>query len=222
MAAMRKFPLAILAKAPLPGQVKTRLIPRLGAEGAARLHRHLVWRTLETAVAATAAESITLWTSLAFPGEPEHAFFDICSAHFGIQLQPQPESDLGLRMYAALAAMPGPGLVIGCDCPMLDAALLRQCQTALASSECVLLPAEDGGYALVGARLIDPRLFQDIDWGTERVFTQTLERLDALGWRHACPATVWDIDRPADLERLLGLPNDDHRHNVIVGRIDTQ
>ncbi|MGC3874732.1 TIGR04282 family arsenosugar biosynthesis glycosyltransferase [Halomonas sp. GXIMD04776] len=204
---MENFPLAILAKAPLPGQVKTRLIPRLGAEAAARLHRHLVWQTLETAVAATAAESITLWTSLAFPGEPEHAFFDICRAHFGIHLRPQPEEDLGLRMQAALAAMPGPGLVIGSDCPMLDTALLQQCQAALASSECVLLPAEDGGYALVGACLADPRLFQDIDWGTERVLAQTIARLQELGWSYACPARVWDLDRPADLERLLGLPN---------------
>ncbi|WP_227369972.1 TIGR04282 family arsenosugar biosynthesis glycosyltransferase [Halomonas sp. M20] len=222
MTTLKDFPLAILAKAPVPGQVKTRLMPRLGAEGATRLHRQLVWQTLETAVAATEPASITLWTSLASRGGPEHAFFDTCAEHFGIRLCAQPNGSLGLRMQAALVAMPGPGLVIGCDCPMLDAALLQQCRAILASSECVLLPAEDGGYALIGAHQADSRLFQDIDWGTERVLTQTLERLHELGWSYACPTRVWDLDRPDDLERLLSLPNPERWREFVSSAIDTQ
>ena len=196
------FPLAILAKAPLPGRVKTRLISRLGAEGAAELHRRLVWHTLETAVTATSPASITLWTGLAAPLTPEHAFFDACAEHFGIRLQLQPEGDLGMRMHAALAAMPGPGLVIGCDCPMLDASLLQRCRAALETADCVLLPAEDGGYALVGARHVDHRLFEAIEWGSEKVMSQTRSRIETLGWSLACPEQVWDVDRPADLDRL--------------------
>lgn len=201
------FPLAILAKAPVPGWAKTRLIPRLGAEGAAELHRRLVWHTLETAVSATSPAAITLWT--AHPsrhGSEEHTFFIECAEHFGIRLRAQPVGDLGIRMHAALAAMPGPGLVIGCDCPMLDAALLQRCQAALVSVDCVLLPAEDGGYALVGSRRTEQRLFADIDWSTERVMAQTLSRIEALGWTCTCPARVWDVDRPADIDRLLSLP----------------
>lgn len=204
MSGEHNFPLAILAKAPIVGRVKTRLIPRLGAEGAAALHRHLVRHTLETAVAATSPASITLWTGLAAPGD---AFFTECAARFGVRLRPQPKGDLGARMHAALAAMQGSGLVIGCDCPVLDAALLRRCQAALAWANCVLLPAEDGGYALVGARHADPRLFTDIDWSTEHVMAQTRERIAALGWSLACPARVWDVDRPEDLDRLAALPD---------------
>lgn len=206
MSGKHDFPLAILAKAPIPGRVKTRLIPRLGAEGAAELHRRLVWHTLKTAVAATSPASITLWTGLAAPHTEEHAFFDECAEHFGIRLRAQPGGDLGIRMHAALAAMPGPGLVIGCDCPMLDATLLQRCQNSLAALDCVLLPAEDGGYALVGSRRVDRRLFADIDWSTERVMAQTLSHIAELGWTYACPARVWDVDRPADIDRLLSLP----------------
>lgn len=201
------FPLAVLAKAPLPGQVKTRLIPRLGAEGAAELHRHLVWQTLETAVAATSPSSVTLWTSLARPSTPEHAFFDDCVERFGIRLREQPEGDLGKRMHAALEAMPGPGVVIGCDCPVLDVTLLQRCQAALATVDCVLLPAEDGGYGLVGTRRVDMRLFEGIDWGSHRVMHQSLARIATLGWTYACPAEVWDIDRPEDLARWQAMNN---------------
>lgn len=205
------FPLAILAKAPLPGRVKTRLIPRLGAAGAAALHEALLRQTLETAVAATAPASITLWTAL----EHRHDFFRQCRSHFGIRLRPQPRGDLGARMHAALAAMPRPGLLIGSDCAMLDAALLQRCQAALAMANCVLLPAEDGGYALVGMQRADRRLFADIDWGSERVMVQTRSRIATLGWTCACPATVWDIDRPEDLDRLATLPNAAHWQALI-------
>lgn len=216
MSAERAFPVAILAKAPIPGRVKTRLIPRLGAEGAAGLHRRLVRHTLETAVAATSPAAITLWTGLA---APDDAFFAECAEHFGVHLRPQPEGDLGRRMHAALAAMPGSGLVIGCDCPLLDASLLRRCQAALTTADCVLLPAEDGGYALVGARHADSRLFADIDWSTEHVMTQTRSRIAALGWSLACPAQVWDVDRPVDLERLASLP-DAARWGDLIAALD--
>jgi rSAM/selenodomain-associated transferase 1 len=195
------FPLAILAKAPIPGQAKTRLIPQLGAEGAAELHRQLVWQTLETAVATTPPASITLWTSLAHPGSPEYAFFETCREHFGIRLCEQPTGDLGRRMYAALAAMPSPGLVIGSDCPVLTPDLLKRCHVALETAECVFLPAEDGGYALVGVRRANRQIFEGVSWGSARVMQQTREHIDALGWRCACPAVVWDIDRPEDLAR---------------------
>lgn len=195
------FPLAILAKAPIPAQAKTRLIPQLGAEGAAALHRRLVWQTLETAVAATKPEAITLWTSLAHPGSSDYAFFATCRERFGIRLREQPAGDLGRRMHIALATMPGPGMVIGCDCPMLTPDLLKRCYAALQTADCVFLPAEDGGYALVGVCRAEPFLFDDIDWGSDRVMRQSQERIEALGWRSACPAEVWDIDRPEDLAR---------------------
>jgi uncharacterized protein len=196
-----EFPLAILAKAPLPGRVKTRLIPALGVERATRLHERLLRQTLATAAAATAAHRITLWTAL----DHAHPLFLELARHHAIELRAQPEGDLGRRMHHALAAMPAPGLVIGSDCAVLTAELLRRCHTALSDSDVVCLPAEDGGYALIGVRRPAARLFTDIDWGSERVMTQTQRRITELGWRLACPATVWDVDRPEDVARLHGV-----------------
>lgn len=198
MSAEARPRIAVLAKAPLPGRVKTRLIPALGAEAAARLHARLLRRTLAVAAAATDPGRITLWTALAH----DHPLFGELAERHGLRLAAQPSGDLGRRMHRALAAEPGPGLVIGSDCPVLVPALLLDCWAALASAEAVCLPAEDGGYALIGARRGDPRLFAGIDWGSERVMAQTRRRVAALGWRLASPAEVWDLDRPEDLRRL--------------------
>ena len=190
------FPLAVLAKAPLPGHAKTRLMPALGAEGAARLHARLVHHTLANACEATPCT--TLWTAL----QHDHPLFTSLAARYAISLHPQPSGDLGQRIWTALEAMAEPGLVIGSDCPMLSASLLRRCHSALAEADVVCLPAEDGGYGLIGMQRADPRLFTDIDWGSARVMEQTARKAAALGYRLACLETVWDLDRPADLARL--------------------
>ncbi|CAM3438337.1 TIGR04282 family arsenosugar biosynthesis glycosyltransferase [Halomonas lysinitropha] len=192
------FPLAILAKAPISGQVKTRLMPALGAEGACRLHERLLQQAVDTALAATSPHSITLWTAL----DHAHPVFRELADRHGIRLRAQPEGDLGQRMFQALQAMEEPGLLIGSDCPALTPALLERCQSALSEADAVFLPVEDGGYALVGVRRNDQRLFAAIDWGTNRVMKQTRARAHALGWRLACPAQLWDVDRPEDLDRL--------------------
>jgi len=103
--------------------------------------------------------------------------------------------------------MEAPGVLIGSDCPALTPALLKRCQASLMNADAVFLPVEDGGYTLVGLRRADRRLFAAIDWGTNRVMSQTRERVAMLGWRLACPARLWDVDRPEDLDRLAKLPN---------------
>ncbi|NAW13100.1 DUF2064 domain-containing protein [Halomonas sp. D1-1] len=187
--------LTIMAKAPIPGSVKTRLMPGCGAEEAARIHADLLRHTLAVACAALPAKRITLWTAL----EHEHPLFLELATKHGIARHAQNEGDLGERMRFALT--PGPAMVIGSDCPTLTPELLHTCTQALATHDAVCLPAEDGGYALLGLHEVHPSLFTDIDWGSERVMTQTRQRLDALGWGLACPATVWDVDRPDDLRR---------------------
>lgn len=191
------FPLAILAKAPLPGRVKTRLMPSLGARAAARLHERLLRQTLAVALAATPAHRIVLWTAL----RHDHPLFLELARHHGITLRPQPEGDLGMRMFSALDAMDTPGVLVGSDCPVLTPPLLADCHAALSRHEGVLLPAEDGGYALVGLRTPRQAFFTDIDWGSDRVLAQTLARAETLGWSIARPAEVWDVDRPEDLAR---------------------
>ncbi|WP_304526038.1 TIGR04282 family arsenosugar biosynthesis glycosyltransferase [Halomonas sp. I5-271120] len=191
------FPLAILAKAPVPGRVKTRLTPTFAPETAARLHEQLLRQTLKVALAATPAHRIVLWTSL----EHDHPLFVEFAERHGISLRPQPEGDLGVRMFTALEAMGAPGLLVGSDCPVLAPQLLADCHAALSRHDGVLLPAEDGGYALVGLRAPCQAFFTDIAWGSDRVLAQTLARADSLGWRLAQPAKVWDVDRPEDVAR---------------------
>jgi len=193
--------LHLLAKAPLPGQAKTRLMPLLGAEGAAQAHAELVRHCVANACRALPAERITLWTAL----DHAHPLFGELGAHFGITLRAQPEGDLGARIRHALASTPGPGMVMGSDCPSVTSDLITACAQRLTSHEVVLLPAEDGGYGLIGTRHDYPGLFELIPWGSDRVMAATRQRIEALGLRASYPATVWDVDRPADWQRWKGI-----------------
>ena len=194
--------IAILAKAPLPGLAKTRLIPRLGAAGAASLQRWLLRRTVKTALDANIGP-VNLW------GTPDarHPDFDACLAYGPITLRQQPEADLGTRIHAALLASPAPGgcLVIGTDCAVLTADILRQAAATLQRKPAVLTPAEDGGYVLMGLRKPCMPVFSQVDWGTSYVLEQTRRHLlmQELEWAEL--PTLWDIDRPEDYERLLVL-----------------
>jgi len=190
---------AILAKAPIAGWAKTRLIPLLGAEGAAALQRWLLRRTVANAVAA-ATGPVTLWCA----PEVDHADFACCAQHFAVTLRRQPAGDLGARMLAAVIESPTPAgtLLIGTDCPGLTPTVLHRAAEVLRDAEAVLVPAEDGGYALLGLRRTVPALFVGIEWGSAQVLTQTRQRLGKLHWRWHELATLWDVDRPADFQRL--------------------
>lgn len=196
------IPIAVLARAPIAGAAKTRLIPRLGAQGAADLHARLVRHTLAQACSAGLGR-VTLWCS----PDDTHPFFAQCRASFDLDTRPQPAGDLGARMHAAFLAAQGPLLLIGTDCPMLGPDLLREAATALLSGQdAAFCPAEDGGYGLVGLRHPRAGLFLDMDWGIETVMTETRQRLQSLGlsWHETTP--VWDVDRPEDLDRLEAFP----------------
>src|ERR1043166_3163716 len=156
--------LAILAKAPIAGSVKTRLIPALGAEGAAALHARLIERTVETACAAHIGP-VTLWVTPAAP----HAGFAAVASRFHIALAPQPDGDLGARMLAACEATAGAAIVIGTDCPALTPPHLREAADVLrAGIDAVITPAEDGGYVLIGSRRPQPDLFTGMTGGQDQ------------------------------------------------------
>lgn len=182
----------MFAKAPVPGAAKTRLVPALGEWGAARLHASLVRRAVRTALAAECGE-------VQLHGTRRHSFFGDLNVAFRLQQG----ADLGERMYHALSRNPG-AILIGTDCPELSAADLRRAARWLnAGYDAVIAPAQDGGYALIGLRRARNEFFHGIAWGTSRVYAQTVERLAAHRWRAL--RTVWDVDRPEDLERLRSL-----------------
>jgi uncharacterized protein len=189
---------AILAKAPLPGLAKTRLVPALGADGAAALQARFIERTVTTAQAA-AIGPVTLWAA----PDQNHPAFQTLSALFGVALARQPDADLGARMLAAVAAARAPVLVIGTDCPALTAEHLRDAADVLRDGcDAVVIPAEDGGYALIGMRKPQPSLFDGVPWSTATVMAETRRRLRTarLVWRE--PARLWDVDEPEDLARM--------------------
>lgn len=173
--------LVVFARAPVPGRVKTRLIPLLGKKGAARLAERMLAKTLRTARAAGFNPQL-LFSASQGPG------------------------DLGDRMHRAfkrVLAAHESAMLIGSDCPALTAADLRAAARALrAGADAVLAPAEDGGYALIGLRRNSRRLFRGIDWGGPEVLAQTRRRLVRLGWRWKELRTLWDVDRPEDVLRL--------------------
>jgi hypothetical protein len=189
--------IAILAKAPVPGLTKTRLIPSIGAHAAAILQERLTERAVATARAA-AVGPVTLWCA----PDPSHASFRELVTRHAVTLKRQPAGDLGARMLAAMAASGHPTLVIGTDCPAFTAKNLRAAAQALRDADVVLIPAEDGGYVLIGARAAHPQLFVGIAWGTTSVMQETSARIAALGLKSIELPALWDIDTEADLARF--------------------
>lgn len=194
--------IAVMAKAPQAGHAKTRLIPALGAKGAARLHRQLTLRTLATARAAGLGP-VTLWCA----PDTQHYFFRAVQLRYGLDLRAQPEIDLGQRMAHIFAEREErPLLLIGTDCPALGIAHLRQAALALCSGlDAVFITTEDGGYFLVGLRKPCPEIFAGIDWSTTRVMEQTRRRLSECGLRWQEVAMLWDVDRADDVSRWQAL-----------------
>ena len=191
----------VFARAPEPGAVKTRLIPLLGAERAAALQRILIDRAITTALAAGIGP-VELWCA---PSARHPLLAGFAEGH-GISAASQCDGDLGARMLhaavVALAATPRV-IIIGADCPALTTGDLRRAAAALVNHhDAVLIPAEDGGYVLIGLKWWDARLFADVAWGTDQVMTATRERLAALNWHWLELPSAWDVDRPADFRRL--------------------
>jgi glycosyltransferase A (GT-A) superfamily protein (DUF2064 family) len=99
----------------------------------------------------------------------------------------------------------GPVVMVGTDCPGLSAAHLADARAALAAgADAVLVPAEDGGYALIGLARVHRSLFDGVPWGAATVLAETRERLRVLGWSRRELAPLRDVDLPADVEWLLG------------------
>lgn len=193
-----------MARAPEAGRAKTRLIPALGEEGAAMLHANLVEHLLgELSQAAIAP------VTLCCTPDTTHPFFLHCQQAYGVQLQQQYGTDLGERLHSALSTalkVKKHALVVGCDIPLLGADDLIAALDALErGSQAAVSPTEDGGYALLGISEPAPELFCTIDWGSERVMSQTRDKLTAMQWSCTELRQQWDVDRPEDLQRLREL-----------------
>lgn len=206
--------LLIFTRAPVPGSAKTRLIPALGAEGAAGLHADLLRHTLRWA--GQLSQQGVAVVVYATGAEPQALRSQFPEGNFA-SWRAQVEGDLGERLQTGMRAAFEAGhhevMVVGTDCPGLDSAQVLRAFEVLASIDVVLCPAADGGYYLLGTRAPCRTLFEGISWGSDRVADETRRAAAAAGLRIAELPVLVDIDCPAD---LVYWPNG---HAPVAGRI---
>lgn len=191
--------LIVFTRYPEPGQCKTRLIPSLGAEGAAEMHRWLTLRALDNARLAAHASALSLQVWYAGGNE------SLLETWLGddLELVRQPTGDLGQRMAYAFEAAFTEGAfsvaIMGSDVPELSHERIGYAFEAIGDHDLVLGPTEDGGYYLVALRHPVPSLFTNMPWGSSRVLQETLRRADQAGLSVEMLDKLHDIDRPEDI-----------------------
>jgi len=192
------YRLGVFAKQPIPGRVKTRLTPPLSSAEAAELYLVSLRETLER------CEAAGLAPVLFYSGERDY----FRTAFPEIELVPQVSGDLGVRMTAALQFMLRKsaclgGVLIGSDSPDLPLDYLREAMAALAVHDCVVAPAADGGYVLIGMRHLCGELFKRIPWSSSGVLEATRRRAERIGLSYHEISAWDDVDDLHSLHRLL-------------------
>ena len=199
--------LVIFAKAPVPGQVKTRLSPALTADEAATLHGSFVLDTLERTKAAVGTFKLPVDRFLACAPSSTHVFFRIMEARHGVTLLDQQGEDLGARMHHTFDNLFARGYqrvcLVGTDVPSLPLTHYRDAVESLTRHDLVIGPARDGGYYLIGLTRPRADLFANIPWSTDRVMALTQERADAAGLKTAVLPAWSDVDTLHDLQALI-------------------
>lgn len=201
----QKIRVQIIAKAPLAGFAKTRLIPALGADAAAALAEKMLLNIIRNCATVTEVDGVTVKSSLWMSPEPESPHWQCVNIPDNFERYAQQGEDLGERMAGAFER----GLVdacavivVGSDCPEIDASVLHWAATALQAHDACLVPCVDGGYALIGLRKFEASIFADIPWSTDRVADLTRQRLAECGMSCAEYELVHDIDIAEDLAYL--------------------
>lgn len=198
----------VFAKAPIVGEVKTRLCPPLTPDEAASLHGSLVMDMLERCQAVKGCDRI-----LAGSPDRTHPFFKAMEGRFKVKLWEQVGEDLGARMARTfqdgLESSYHSLMIVGTDIPGITSQMMTQALTALTEHDLVLGPTVDGGYYLIGLRKHVPELFQGIPWSTDQVYARTEQKAKALGLSLKILPTLRDIDTIEDLQavtRDMNLP----------------
>lgn len=195
--------LAVFVRAPVAGEVKTRLAVDLGTQAALAAHCQLTGDALRRLTVHRRDFQVELW------GSAPHVALDRWGLEFSIPVHLQQGGDLGERMMNCLSELCGTGkrgVIVGCDCPPIDADYVTKAFAALREHDLVLGPAEDGGYGLIGCSTWHvPQVFSGVQWGSGEVLAQTLVRAESSGLEVALLSTIWDVDNLADWERYEAL-----------------
>ncbi|NOZ23034.1 MAG: glycosyltransferase [Planctomycetes bacterium] len=196
-----KSGIGIFMKEPVPGRVKTRLLDRLGAEESARLYEAFLRDTVEKVSRIEChARCLAYWP------EAARSCAEGLAPH-GFLLHAQEGGDLGERLAAFFDWYFDHGIervvVVGSDSPTLPGALIEQALEALYHAPAVVGPCYDGGYYLIGLSRSAPEVFHGIDWGSERVFAQTMKRLRSAGMTFRALDPWYDVDTAESLAFLI-------------------
>ena len=200
------IPILLFAKAPELGKVKTRLAKVLDELEILSLYETMLSHTLSLLDKNTLSE-LQLW--IGFRSDSDTRIFSVLPS--GPKINRQADGDLGVKMGSAIKHVVSlknskGAIIIGADCPAMTLSYIEQALSQLQSGvPLVIGPAEDGGYVLIGVDDYYPEIFEGIDWGTKYVFDQTIRKAEKAGLRYSCLDTLWDVDRPGDLERLSQL-----------------
>ena len=199
----------IFAKAPVPGQKQNPADSAIGRPRGCRCGGRLTTHVLQAvAPLAQVSAGFDLWLW----GASAHPVLQAWADQYELGLKIQSEGDLGQRMRYCFKTSFEDGaehtLLIGSDCPGMSAAYLRRASAALERTDLVLGPAQDGGYVLIGCKALYESLFDEIEWGSERVLAQTVARARALNLSVTLLETLWDVDRPDDWLRYRRLSDD--------------
>jgi hypothetical protein len=192
---------ALMAKTPRAGEVKTRLCPPLSLEDAAELYYCFLCDTVAKVRTLPDISLVMAYTPCA-----DRAWFAALAP--GFTLLPQRGRDLGQRMADCFDQLFASGytgvLLTGSDLPTLPSRLIQQALDLMADpqTDVVLGPSEDGGYYLIGLRTLHRELFEDMTWSTPQVLAETVQRAEAKKLRIAYLSHWFDVDTPADLARL--------------------
>ena len=199
--------LVIFAKAPIPGQVKTRLCPPLTPDEAATLHGSFVLDMLERTNLAVTTLQLPCHRYLACAPSSELAFFKIMEERQRVRLLDQVGNDLGQRMHRTFVDVFAKGytqvLLVGTDVPTLPLSVYQDTLTMLGRSDVVLGPALDGGYYLIGLNKPTEQLFTGVPWATDQVLAVTQQHAEAVGLSVGLTTAWRDVDTIEDLHSLI-------------------
>lgn len=194
------IPLYLFAKAPVPGNVKTRLQPQLGSEGCAALAVQMLTQSIKKIANHWPGKFVLCVTP-----DQENSHFISLSDRYGCEVIRQTGSNLGDRMLGALGhgvAESGAAAVMGCDVPQITGRVIADAWKYMQQGENVLGPAIDGGFYLLGLHALRQEIFEGIEWGEDTVMDQLLRQAEQLGVGFRRLAILRDIDRWEDLKWL--------------------
>lgn len=207
--------LVIFAKAPIPGEVKTRLCPPLTPDEAATLHGSFVLDMLERTKLAVTKLQLPFHRYLACAPSSELVFFKIMEERQGVRLVDQIGEDLGQRMHRTFVDLFAKGythvIIVGTDVPTLPLSIYQEALTLLGKSDVVLGPALDGGYYLIGLKQPTEQLFTGVPWSTDQVLAVTQQHAKTLGLSVGLTTAWRDVDTIADLQTLIAECREDNQ-----------